>query len=311
MTAPPAREIFLDWLGDVVEGALTPGAGPLWHYTNADGLKGIVTTDRLWATDTAFLNDSAELVYGVELALAAIRAIADQGVSASTARLMAGLGELDSGILRPFLDETLRLFVTCFCSDDDLLSQWRAYGGRGDAGGYAIGFQPPGPLPAWGQSAPRYLTLRKVIYDSAEQDRLAAGLVGPLVEHLEQDPGDDARVDAVTSELVNGVAELAAWCKHPAFEEEQEWRLTYQPLDGHGEEAPVLHRTAGGLLVPYVELQVPRGVGARAGVLPIVSVRCGPSQDPDRKARGVRSLFEASGRYGDVAVVSSAAPARL
>jgi hypothetical protein len=311
MTAQPAREIFLTWLSEVVDGALEPGSGPLWHYTNADGLKGIVTTDRLWATDTAFLNDSAELVYGVDLALGAIRAIAGQGVSASTARLMAALGEPDSGILRPFLDESLRLFVTCFCSNDDLLSQWRAYGGRGHAGGYAIGFQPPGPLPAWAQSAPRYLTLRKVIYDSAEQDRLATALVGPLVEYLEQDPGDDTRVEAVTRELVNGIAELAAWCKHPAFEEEQEWRLTYQPSDGAGKELPVLHRPADGLLVPYVELQVPRSVGERAEVLPIVSVRCGPSQDPDRKARGVRSLFEASGRYGDVAVVSSTAPARL
>ena len=125
MTAPPARKIFLDWLGGVVDGALTPGAGPLWHYTNADGLKGIVTRDRLWATDTAFLNDSVELIYGVDLALAAMRAIADQGVSASTARLMLALGEPGSGILRPFLDESLRLFVTCFCSDDDLL-RWHA-----------------------------------------------------------------------------------------------------------------------------------------------------------------------------------------
>lgn len=110
---------------------------------------------------------------------------------------------------------------------------------------------------------------------------------------------------------MNGIAELASWCKHPAFEEEQEWRLTYQPSDGLGHTLPVEHRPAGGLLVPYVELQVPRGVGALAGVLPIVCVRCGPSQDPDRKVRGVRSLFEASGRYGDVDVVSSTAPARL
>ena len=268
-------------------------------------------TDRLWATDTAFLNDAAELVYGVDLALGAIRAIAHQSVSEATARLMTALGEPNSGILRPFLDQSLRLFVTCFCTNDDLLSQWRAYGGRGDAGGYAIGFKPPGPLPAWGQAAPRYLTVRKVIYDSAEQARMASGLVDPLVEFLEHDPRDGDRVDAVTLELVNGIAELAAWCKHPAFEEEQEWRLTYQPSDGLGEELPVLHRTAGGLVVPYVELKVPRGVGDRAELLPISSVKCGPSQDPDRKARGVRSLFDASARYGNISVASSKAPARL
>lgn len=146
MTDQPAWEIFLNWLRDVVDAGSEPVTGPLWHYTNADGVKGIVTTDRLWATDTAFLNDSAELVYGLDLALGAVREIAGQGVSTPTARLMAALAEPESGILRPFLDESLRLFVTCFCTNDDLLSQWRAYGGQSHAGGYAIGFQPPGPL---------------------------------------------------------------------------------------------------------------------------------------------------------------------
>jgi len=36
----------------------------LWHYTDASGLMGIVEHERLWATQTSFLNDSTELEYG-------------------------------------------------------------------------------------------------------------------------------------------------------------------------------------------------------------------------------------------------------
>jgi len=38
----------------------------LYHYTSAQGLEGIVRTQSLWATDTAFLNDTTEIRYAAE-----------------------------------------------------------------------------------------------------------------------------------------------------------------------------------------------------------------------------------------------------
>lgn len=305
-----ARVIYLDWLKGVVQPSVNTGLTTLWHYTNAGGLTGILESDRLWATDTVFLNDSAELRYGRDLVLGTIQRAAIGNLSQSAETFILGLLDPSNGILGPWLERSLRLFVTCFCSEPDVLSQWRYYGGQGDAGGYAIGFTPPGPLPAWGQAAPQYLTLRKVVYDETEQRTLAEALVSPLVNYLELEPTDPHRQAGFAAELVNGIAELASWCKHPAFAEEQEWRLTYTNL-GSEQPLPLIHRPSGGFVVPRVELQVPRGVGVLHDVLPITHIQCGPSQDAERKIHGVRSYLAELARYGDVDVSASASPARI
>ncbi len=39
----------------------------LYHYTNAGGLYGILTDEKLWATHAAYLNDSQEFLFGMGL----------------------------------------------------------------------------------------------------------------------------------------------------------------------------------------------------------------------------------------------------
>jgi hypothetical protein len=41
---------------------------PLWHYTDAAGLSGILTSGKIRATHVAHLNDPTEIVHGEELA---------------------------------------------------------------------------------------------------------------------------------------------------------------------------------------------------------------------------------------------------
>jgi hypothetical protein len=61
-----ARNIFIDWLRGVVEPA-PESRETVWHYTNAAGLLGILRSNVLWATDAFFLNDAAEVTYGIDL----------------------------------------------------------------------------------------------------------------------------------------------------------------------------------------------------------------------------------------------------
>jgi hypothetical protein len=39
----------------------------LWHYTTAGGLHGILERNQLFATHAAYLNDSQEFVFGMQL----------------------------------------------------------------------------------------------------------------------------------------------------------------------------------------------------------------------------------------------------
>jgi hypothetical protein len=131
MSAAPARQIFLDWLKGIVQTSMDDSPQTLWHYTSAQGLVGIIRTDRLWASDSLFLNDAAERNYGVELMMSALADVEIDSPARSTTAFILGLVHPESGILRRWLDAQLRLFVTCFCSEGDLLSQWRTYAGSG------------------------------------------------------------------------------------------------------------------------------------------------------------------------------------
>ncbi len=39
----------------------------LWHYTTAEGLKGILSSQTLWVTDYRYLNDSSEFIYSKQI----------------------------------------------------------------------------------------------------------------------------------------------------------------------------------------------------------------------------------------------------
>src|SRR5919205_581849 len=40
----------------------------LWHYTSVAGVKGLLSEGKLWFSTAAFLNDSTELSYAVDIA---------------------------------------------------------------------------------------------------------------------------------------------------------------------------------------------------------------------------------------------------
>lgn len=96
----------------------------LFHYTSADGLKGIIENKCLWATDFQFVNDEKELVYLNDL-------------------IRMSQIDIDLSYFIKMLSE-FKVHLTCFSGieehanivHDGKLSQWRSYG----KGGYCIVF---------------------------------------------------------------------------------------------------------------------------------------------------------------------------
>jgi hypothetical protein len=149
----------------------------LWHYTTADGIKGILESCKqdlwkvvplkdgkfkfetipgsctIWATNVYYMNDTGEVTYARDLMIEEIYERkgkypppADEFLMRVEARLR--IAEMAS-----------QPHVTCFCDEEagDLLNQWRAYANMG--GGYALGFR-SASLASHGPATP----LRRVIY---------------------------------------------------------------------------------------------------------------------------------------------------
>lgn len=119
---------------------LTRGQPPetIFHYTTAAGLLGIVQSNRLWASDVLYMNDSTEVEYGRQLIIEIAGAVAGEAKCPMAQTLCKSIDT----VLYPVGMMGGGFYAACFCEEGDLLSQWHGY--SGGVGGYFLGIQGPG-----------------------------------------------------------------------------------------------------------------------------------------------------------------------
>src|SRR4051812_3334035 len=95
----------------------------LFHYTNLEGLLGILESNDVRLTNTRFCNDDAEMTHGLDLTR---KVIATEREKADPKRIeyLDELGRHFDGAVDP-------VYISCFCEDKDKLSQWRGYAENG------------------------------------------------------------------------------------------------------------------------------------------------------------------------------------
>lgn len=264
----------------------------LWHYTSISGVKGIFTEGCLWFSDAAFLNDSSELSYAVDVAedvirrkiKAEARPLVQEYLQAFLAKIKGDREHQQSyGFTNP-------AFVACFCREDDSLHLWRAYTGNGR--GYSIGFFPSEILSQLkpiqvelriatrlsdkGRREIRSLTkvyspaLREVIYEEKEQTELLKKVVDSFSQILIDNEAEFQSGDM--NNLTRGIFidrlysvfyQYLCCFKHPTFKEEREWRYIYTPdfstkakPKGGLPKKKVNYRESGGYMVPYLKINI-------------------------------------------------------
>jgi hypothetical protein len=280
----------------------------LFHYTNASGMRGILDSSRLWATNYRFLNDASEIAYGMALFESIVQ---------------EQLATADGDVVREFLGRTLHTanafdgmfdcYIACFCERDDLLNQWRVYVGSG--GGYALGFKTKEIGMRWGQLHPTQdFVLRKVVYDELVQRRLTAEVLELAVLNLKEATKGVSLADANNliarcCQFVRAeTAEYLMSFKHPAFSVEEEWRLCH--IVSPGGEEHVLFRDGPYGLTPYVCLDPSPMAGVNANKLPLARITHGPTQDPSNVRFALNKLLRAKG-YAFVEISGSVLPVRV
>jgi DUF2971 family protein len=293
----------------------------LYHYTDAQGLLGIVQSQQLWASNAAFLNDSTEVTYIRGVLAEVAEEFRDEHAVTATSReyavdSIAGTGRFPPTEARTasvisileaaptIAGRVFDVYVSCFCEWGDLLSQWRGYPSSG--GGYALGLRPESIRRGGG-------VLRRVIYDEEEQQRLLYDLQAPIVEAMASanpEEGKDLWDWLVRDHLTRVSARLeeCSFCfKHPGFTEESEWRLVSlrarEPGQRPDDPPPDVRATRTGLL-PYLK----RSLEGDA----VAEVVVGPSSQPTLAAdAAVQLLSNAGYENARSIVVHSAIPLRV
>lgn len=304
----------------------------VYHYTSSEGLLGIVTTGRMHFTHAHFMNDQSELVYSRDVAGAVI----DKAVGGENDRrrniVLKAVLERISHLRVPENMADVAWYVACFCERGNRLSQWRAYGSQGQ--GFSIAF-----ATASLRVLEPNLKLRRVLYHRHEQDRMITEIITSCLASFDQSismaPSREARKEIVGA-YVHGI-ELALIAtlplmKHPAFEEEEEWRLIANDIITRDSEIQFKRGASG--IVPFraIDLRTDFLFNEADGrspirmtqaivadeaprflrILPIHEVIHAPCSEPELRKRAVRLLL---GRHGYnstvVSVTGSDIPLRV
>jgi len=182
----------------------------LYHYTDAQGLLGILSSGRLWATNVRFMNDPSEITYAVDLIRGVIEKM-KQEVAPPIGSDLKPLTDLDAwdahlervgnsfplDYLKSALEAALKMFeigigeayVISFCVKDNLLSQWRGYG---KDGGYSIGFRATELRCRGGDN----VILKKVIYEPGDQRQITADWISDFLKGFQMHSVDSTNASA-------------------------------------------------------------------------------------------------------------------
>ena len=310
------RHFVMDrWL-DILknEPARMVEAPVLHHYTDSFGVQGIISSNSLWATATQFSNDLSEIEYAVSVGAEII------GEMWRDKKNLSPWEELLVAHLLRLLDTPLHSFgqpfIVSFCEEGDLLSQWRAYGA---ASGFSLAFRP-----LYQRDTVRLVCkggfrtmVKKVVYDPKKQRarlRFLFEHLTKLVNGFSFAPTSPRGASAHVELSLILILEMTDWAcavKHSAFSEEKEWRIITYPkaatLVGSQTEnyVGVSVRPTSKLLLPYMILEP-----SSRKRLPLIEVRCGPSQFQEQSARAMKILLRKHG-YKDLPVTLSGVPLRI
>jgi hypothetical protein len=263
----------------------------LYHYTNENGLRGIIESQRLWFTSYLHLNDPSELTHGMNVAHGLLKEISES---------------TGDGLVKMFCDLVDNLFqhrnfaavfgfyIASLSSAENDLGQWRAYADNGR--GFALGLAPhlfeaietPHPKPTEHIVMP-------VVYGNATDKRYraaieaAAGIVQSNRPHLRDKKIAIPFMREMATRLIAGqLIGISLGVKHEAYSHEREVRLIILGTQ-HSQKDDVRTRIRGSEIVPYMESSLP--LRDKDGIFEIV---LGPAAGPSAKD-AVQRLLQSFG----------------
>lgn len=261
----------------------------VYHYTGTEGLLGIIRDGAFRATNFRYLNDSSEFLHGLEIVrglAAAHRARRDGDRRSTWLELLAAMADV--------VASKSNLYVTCFSSLADDLSQWRSYGTPG-ADKFCLGFTAGLLRLTCGGKTCSRSSLSRVTYNQQEQQAEIMALAQDLTQEL-GNVGQQLSETTVGRDVASMLLDICAVYKNAAFVAEQESR-TVHTVD-ESEPDIIEFYSVSGRLRPYITAR------SRIATLPLIRVIILPASFPDQALRSTQLLLAKHGYSPSLAELS-------
>ncbi len=285
----------------------------IYHYTDINALKSILTNQKLWMTSHEFLNDTEEFDDGFNrLNTVLTSTLAEPSLTDATKDALNHMLEL--------LNNTLVL-STSFSRNGDLLSQWRSY--TPSEGGFSIGFKRDS-LEVPYKSDESYIKIYDCEYTDKEKNRLADLFGRKVILDHNRLKHFDTNLRQTFESTIYYFLMLIMSSKNENFAEEQEVRhTTYIHKDlievdiekmSHAKHALAYYpngnklyskknikfRSKSNLLIPYVEQSF--------DITSIKEIIIGPTSDVEITKKSLEFFIKNLGL--EIEVKSSSIPYR-
>ena len=270
----------------------------IYHYTDINGLLGILENNSLWLTEASFLNDVEEQLYTLELfENEVLNTIVDKKLKDSLSDAIEDLRD------RRTIGQ-IELVFSCSL-DVDNLTLWSEFS---NAYGYCLGLNHgeiynalkngiSGVFPLLNS-----LTSAKVIYDREDQIKKLKEVVKKSIEISFEDNNialpQDCFVDSYdhvqesTLRMIGGCVNVACkiysvFFKRPEYAAEREYR--FYAMGSFGIEN-LRFRNKNGIPLPFIEIKNDRISES------FTSIKCGPKfRDKETVLRAIHMLCEKNG----------------
>ncbi|TFH89287.1 DUF2971 domain-containing protein [Vibrio ouci] len=275
----------------------------LYHYTDIQGVLGILKFRKLWLSSVNNMNDHQEIIWLKSKLKAEIDKVVRVG----------NYSDSYIDIFRTFVTilehSTSTPYICCFSKNHDLLSQWRAY--AHDGVGANIGFSinklnVSNELPYMSTVKEQALGYSEVTYNEGLSNIFVTNLVDVLLKLCEESKLENGKPvwHPAMSELATTCLRSAQAFKNPAFSEEQEVRIIHTPYSDksnnwHGNVSDIQFRVVNDSITSYFELEFPHDA--------VTSITLGPKS---KCSEAELELFLKSNGYENVVVRNSSASYR-
>ena len=215
---------------------------PLFHYTGLSGLQGLVSKHDLWLTHALYCNDEAEVTLGINVARDQIQSLVEvPGVEPPRRDYLSAL---DALLVQPPRES---VYICCFCEHDDVLNQWRGYGGNGN--GVSIQIDPNKFVDYTGNQPFGFLSIWNVRYEKPRQEQIMKRAIERTYEKFSA----SLPPDQIAKKAKDVIDFFVPTFKHDGFQEECEWRMILAPSPSS--KVKPLYRAARDMLIPYYSLK--------------------------------------------------------
>lgn len=215
----------------------------LYHFTDTDGLLGILKERSLHASNATTLGDASELRYTTNSLEALIKNSAPLVGGLSIEELLKLVAKVATASW-----QSEQIYLSSFCDTHDKALHWLHYGRSGT--GVAIGFATQCLL-----QHPHSI-LSPVIYDLEKQNELLSKIVREMSSFADSEAtraafGDKPVEDVAATMMAYFARTLAPRIKAPVFEPEGEWRIIGSDTFTQRNTWPTDFKSRFGRIVPF------------------------------------------------------------